>query len=191
MIKYGKFASFSVVLLMATAAGLTAYLVRSLPFEQRVDCATGEAGYGFLPAACRAHIKAFATGETPEMRQKLSENLHRLVSAYDLGQGGLVGENALKLADQFIQLGADVNHIDLQGGTPLHTAVLHGDIRLVQFLLDRGADATKRSRVEFLGMTLSPLELAQSIKQSGNTDQKWSEIIGLLKSQSPAEKTIS
>jgi len=115
----------------------------------------------------------------------MSSNLHRLMTAYTLNRQIEIGENALNLADRFIERGADVNFIDKEGGTPLHTAVLHGDKRLIRFLLSRGADANHSTHVQFLSETLSPLMLAQHIKQKGNDEQKWEAIIMLLKDQAP------
>lgn len=169
----------SALVFVVITVGIFAYLAHDLPFEQRVDCATGE-GYGFLPPACRAYISAITMYDAAGERERMSASLHRLMTAYNLNSKNVVGARALKLADRFIELGADVNFVDQQGGTPLHTAVLHGDLRLVRFLLERGADANKRTRVQFLRMTLSPLELARNIKQKGNDGLKWAKIINLL-----------
>src|SRR5690554_6373895 len=101
----------------------------------------------------------------------MSSNLHRLMTAYTLNIQTEIGENALNLAVRFIERGADVNFIDKEGGTPVNTAVLHGDKALIRFLLSRGADANQSTHVQFLSETLSPLMLAQHIKHKGNDEQ--------------------
>lgn len=162
--KFARYISLSALALILLAAGLSAYMALTLQFDQKVDC---------------------ATGDTREEREQMSSNLHRLMTAYTLNSQTEIGENALNLADRFIERGADVNFVDKEGGTPLHTAVLHGDKRLIRFLLSRGADANQSTHVQFLSATLSPLMLAQNIKQKGNDEQKWNAIIKLLKDQNP------
>lgn len=180
LIRYTSLSALGIALLFA---GFSTYMTLNLPFDQKVDCATGEPGYGLLAPACRAYINLFSTGATQGEREQMSSNLHRLMTAYTLNSQTEIGENALNLADRFIERGADANFVDKDGGTPLHTAVLHGDERLVRFLLSRGADANQSTHIQFLSATLSPLELAQTIKQKGNGEQKWGAIIRLLEDQ--------
>lgn len=181
--KLAWYIPLSALAFILLAAGLSAYVAFTLQFDQKVDCATGEPSYGFLTPACRIYLNTFSKGDTKEEREQMSSNLHRLMTAYSLNSQIEIGENALNLADRFIERGADVNFVDKEGGTPLHTAVLHGDKRLVRFLLSRGADANQSTHVHFLSATLSPLMLARNIKQKGNDEQKWDAIIMLLKDQ--------
>lgn len=48
--------------------------------------------------------------------------------------------NDTKIANLLIKRGADVNHRNNDGLTPLHVAVLAGRIKLIEFLLKNGAD---------------------------------------------------
>ena len=45
------------------------------------------------------------------------------------------------------ELGADVNQRDEEGYTPLHNAASRGDLEVIRFLVERGADPTAVSRV--------------------------------------------
>ncbi len=45
------------------------------------------------------------------------------------------------------ELGADVNQRDDEGYTPLHNAASRGDVEMIRFLVERGADPTAVSRV--------------------------------------------
>ncbi|XP_052567834.1 fibronectin type 3 and ankyrin repeat domains protein 1 isoform X3 [Peromyscus californicus insignis] len=60
------------------------------------------------------------------------------------------------VASLLIEAGADVNMRDKDGKTPLMIAVLNNHEQLVQLLLDKGADASVKNEVMFIGR--SPLE---------------------------------
>lgn len=48
---------------------------------------------------------------------------------------------------KLIKLGADVNALDEHGWTPLHIASANGEHSVIQFLLDNGADVTKKIKI--------------------------------------------
>ena len=50
------------------------------------------------------------------------------------------------MADILIKAGADIDALDLNGATPLHYAFGYGSIKMINFLIDAGADQTSTNR---------------------------------------------
>lgn len=48
---------------------------------------------------------------------------------------------------KLIELGSDINALDEHGWTPLHIASANGEHSVIQFLLDNGADVTKKIKI--------------------------------------------
>lgn len=65
----------------------------------------------------------------------------------------------VQITEMLIRHGADVNYADKDGWTPLHQAVLHGDIEVSRSLVELGADLHARTTDD--GLTV--LERAQDI----------------------------
>ena len=63
-----------------------------------------------------------------------------------------------------ISLGCDVNEEDEGGLRPLHYAVLSQDLKMIEFLLERGADVNLPSR----GLKAPPLHYAVTVNDRGN-----------------------
>lgn len=69
--------------------------------------------------------------------QQLSTPLHLLISDKDLG---FLGERYKSVLQTFVDYGADVNALDIDGKTPLHLAARSGDIPAIEFLVSHRAD---------------------------------------------------
>ena len=48
-----------------------------------------------------------------------------------------------EIAKELVEWGADVNHVDEFGASPLSKAIRYGDIDLIKYLLDKGARADR------------------------------------------------
>lgn len=70
--------------------------------------------------------------------------------------GQAVQDCNIDLIQDFLQYGASIDEVDDEGLTPLHVAVLHGQVAMAKFLLSKGADPNKASND-----LPSPLQLAE------------------------------
>ena len=73
------------------------------------------------------------------------------------------GNQSVKYTEEavnfFISKGADKNHANSNGDTPLHIATRHGYIRIVRLLLDTGAESNvKNNKFQ------TPLDIAKGIE---------------------------
>lgn len=95
----------------------------------------------------------------PATVKLLWENGATLQNA-DKGQilGQAVRDCNIDLIEDFLKYGASIDEIDDEGLTPLHVAVLHGQLSMAKFLLSKGADPNKPSD----GLP-TPLQLAEQI----------------------------
>ncbi|KAL5783168.1 hypothetical protein ACOSP7_008197 [Xanthoceras sorbifolium] len=68
-----------------------------------------------------------------------------LLSSGDVGYFGCsaVEQNNLDLLKEVVCYGCDVTQPNINGTTPLHTAICEGNVEIVKFLLDQGADIDK------------------------------------------------
>nr|XP_049707443.1 uncharacterized protein LOC126056872 [Helicoverpa armigera] len=75
---------------------------------------------------------------------------------------------------KYLSLGADINAVDAnnKNNTPLHVAVLKGEIEVVKYLLDHGANASYKN-----GLNQTALDIAQQLEPT-----KGAVIINILKS---------
>lgn len=78
-----------------------------------------------------------------------------------------------KLAELLIKRGASISRADRDGNTPLHLAVIKGNVKIVRLLLDAGALPDAKN-----GKGQSPLDISYSSKSPSSTD---SEIESLLR----------
>ncbi|CAI9100218.1 OLC1v1037168C1 [Oldenlandia corymbosa var. corymbosa] len=83
-------------------------------------------------------------GKHESVVKHLSENGAK-ISAGDVGQFACTAaeQNNLKLLQEIVRLGGDVTVPKLNGSTALHVAVCEGNIDMVKFLLEQGADIDK------------------------------------------------
>ncbi|KAF6801170.1 ankyrin repeat protein [Colletotrichum sojae] len=80
-------------------------------------------------------------------------------------------ENDIGMLNLLVDYGAEVNHKDRNGITPLHYASIEGAVRPVRFLLEKGADKASRNED---GKT--PVEVAVEIRQAiidNDTSRIW------------------
>ena len=80
-----------------------------------------------------------------------------------------------KLAELLITRGASISRADRDGNTPLHLAVLKGNVKIVRLLLDAGALPDAKN-----GKGQSPLDISYSSKSPSGKD---SEIESLLRNK--------
>jgi hypothetical protein len=176
MKRYQKIILWSLLSVVILIGGFSSYYVFNLPFDYRVQCAAGD-WYVFAPSLCRAYIKAFSTGNTPQEREQMSASLHILMSIYDANKRNAKGKHALELADLFIRRGADINYA-VRGWTPLDGAAIFGDPVLARFLLKRGADPRVKTSPLSSGKKVTALEIAiasrEGVKRSQPT-KNWDE----------------
>lgn len=69
-----------------------------------------------------------------------------------------VNNNSLRTVKELIDLGAEINAVDMDGNNSLHYAVVNNNEEIAQFLLDSGINSSQRS-VE----GLTPVALARSL----------------------------
>ncbi|NGP77425.1 ankyrin repeat domain-containing protein [Balneolaceae bacterium YR4-1] len=63
-----------------------------------------------------------------------------------------------------LQYGADINQRGLNDWTPLHWAAAGNDVRLINYLLDQGADPTIRTRIDDKATPLEQAEILGCIE---------------------------
>ncbi|KAJ5675172.1 uncharacterized protein N7477_005106 [Penicillium maclennaniae] len=78
-------------------------------------------------------------------------------------------------AIDLIEAGANVHAIDHSGNTPLHHAIIHGNVRITKVLLERSASVSKRNNE---GCT--PMGEALRLYTCENSRTRWYSIINLL-----------
>lgn len=119
---------------------------------------------------------AIAVNESATAQRLLQENKNRIhmrgphdfpLMWYPQIAGGIVD-----LADLLLNHGADINQAK-QGTTCLHKAAYNGQIDLVKFLLDRGADTERIGKSDFSDLIGTPLDWAKARRRS--------KVIALLK----------
>ena len=89
------------------------------------------------------------------------------------------------LVAKLLESGADVNHRDIVGDTPLMEAAWIGDRELVELLLDRGADLNLMNRHAQTALDVA-IESAREMKHSAGHQ----EVVRILKSAIAPPKTI-
>lgn len=97
---------------------------------------------------------------------KLLKDNGAKITSGDVGQFACAAaeKNNLKLLKDIVRLGGDITLANINGSTALHVAVCEGNIEMVEFLLEQGADINK---VDEHGWT--PGDLAE---QQGHEDIK-------------------
>jgi len=107
-------------------------------------------GTGWLPKALRAQRSSFFAqvrhGNTNEVLRLLDEGFDPLV--HDSQGSSLLHHLAMvdfkRLLPRLFAAGLEVNGLNVHRRTPLHEAVLHGDLPLVRALLAAGANPALR-----------------------------------------------
>ena len=101
----------------------------------------------------------------PATVKLLWENGATLQNA-DKGQllGQAVQDNNVDLIEDFLLYGASIDESDEEGLTPLHVAVLHGQVSMAKYLLSKGANPNHASDSNIA----TPLQLAE--QNLGNPD---------------------
>lgn len=130
----------------AAAAGSAERIAQLLAEDpDRVHAANGT---GFQPL----HLAAFF-GHTAAVRALLAggANINQIMrstvpfvpsnTALHAAVAGGPHRDVVKL---LVAAGADVNALDSNGHTPLHSAAFHDDSEVMQYLLDHGADVNRR-----------------------------------------------
>lgn len=156
---------------MSIAAKARRFYVRS---------ADGQAIYGFDRAEA-AETAAIAYGDgayiidtmAKSYQPMLSEVMDGVVriagiSGWDTGKPGRLdvdfieaAKKHLALVQAFLEKGADVNAVDVNGGSALHWAVGGNKPEIAELLLARGADAGVAD-----GAGQTPLDLAKKLKRA-------------------------
>lgn len=87
-------------------------------------------------------------------------------------------EERQDMIDLLLQYGADINRQGLNDWTPLHWAAADNDIRLIGYLLDKGADPTIRTRIDDKATPLEEAEIlgcteaVKVLRQRSENDKK-------------------
>lgn len=99
--------------------------------------ATGDARTPRMLAEERGSVEMINLLVTPEERQDAySRSLCGLATCFGLSQ-----LRSITLMQQLLHAGGDVNfHYPLIGATPLHMAAMRGNVQVLQWLIERGAD---------------------------------------------------
>jgi uncharacterized protein len=120
-------------------------------------------------------------GHTPLIKALIARNT--LLAAYLVKQGSALDANAVlqetarlgtadrDVIDFLLKQGADIDHQDAQGNTPLHTAIRHDQRVAVKYLLNKGArlDLVNQAGETPLGMAiaLQHEDIARILRQFG------------------------
>lgn len=103
-------------------------------------------------------LYAAANGHPEIVLYLLKRNPQKLLN--NMGQSALHLTNSVEVLNIFIQMNANPNMLDLRYRTPLHYNAARGNTKLIEVLLDNGADCNIRDKEGF-----TPLEVAISCRQ--------------------------
>lgn len=157
-----------VIIIPATWVGLTIYVMVTDDIEGLMICSTTD--YYRIPSSVCEYYTLHFRGT--------KEDIAQLEKGIGISFVFSDKKMRAKFLNFLLDKGASINLVSpLDGGTPLHAAVIHNDPELVKFLLDHGADPTIRSGKHNLSFkefdNMTPLEMLNKMEENrpGLTDR--------------------
>jgi len=164
-------ASLLVLVLMAYL-GLSAHAITQQSIEDLLVCADhGGLKVPFSRAVCRAYLQT-ARGTPQDI-----EALHEGTGAAFVIQGESSIADREELLAFLVGKGLNVNHVDMHGLLPLHSAVIANSATEVEMLLRHGANPGLVDQQ----FGLDPLALALKLQKERPTGVDRTAVIGKLK----------
>lgn len=120
------------VLVAALLLVLVCYALSSMPIQRLILCASDESKLVVPAKVCQYYMDGLGEKAIGELQD--GAGLEFILN--------LNSPAKFILADQFIAKGLDVdgiNHYGTGGNTPLHAAVMYGDLDTINYLLNQGA----------------------------------------------------
>lgn len=163
--RIGRIVAGAVTLLALIYAGGSLYVLRKAHLGEVVLCASGEPGLHIPAAACRQYVARFAAGYSAQ--EKSSALMIALAKATFYSAEPAAQELALGQFAALLKQGADINAISPHDGlTPLNATILANKPELVRYLLEAGADPSKRDAY----FERTPLELVGWLESTKKLD---------------------
>jgi hypothetical protein len=157
------------------------YALSTIDIEQLIVCSLHPETNRFPPGLPEFFLFQFRGNRKDLETLSKSKGL-----AFILSDATAHPDQAKKTATFFLNKGIDINLLDFDGLTALHSAVLQNQPEYVSYLLDHGADASigvdysyvfgKKEKSEMFGM--SAIELARCASKKDGQDRN--KIIGIL-----------
>jgi len=124
----------SLLLIPISIIGLAIYTLETLTIEDLIICSSYDEAYYIPSSTCEYYLKNYRANE---------KDIKYLESGFGLGFITTIddSEKKYRLMDFFISKGLDVNSKNKADGlTPLHSAIILNDPKLVEYLLSKKAD---------------------------------------------------
>lgn len=161
-------------LMLAIFAGNISYVKKLIKAGEEIDSQTIHAALGtpemnlfdFIAKASPQEIDIFSLAMKAQEVDKIKWLLNtqpgpNLESINDaLCNIGSMGESSIEIAEMLIEHGAEINPAD-QSGAPLLSALMRQDVKLAEFLINKGAGANDNTTLLFHALNYGCLEIAR------------------------------
>lgn len=169
------------ILLFVTYFSTAFYTLIDSDVEDLIICSTNDNTHYIPSGACEYYLLNYRTGQDDIESLESGAGLAFLFEIKDVNK-------RYAYIEHFISKGLAINLLsNIDGLSPLHSAILLNDIKLVRFLIDKGASITIKEKL----YGLTPLEFTYKLteKNAQIDRQLISELLVTLQNKNPIHKS--